>query len=489
MGLELRAAVTALRRAWSVTEARSLVDRSSAGFWLKGLAFALALVFAMAADFALASTLAPPTERAGEVESVRGVVVAQRPGERPRSLSPGTVLREGDQVQSGPASGAVLRLDDGTRLTLRPETSLVLRTWRYPAQASADLAPAPGNALVLDLLKGGLRAVTGLMTRSGPDAARIETPVAVIGIRGTDLSARLCEGTGDCLPARGAPASATGASPPASARVLLVEGRAEAVDLLDRRRPLLPGTSLYPGDRVATAAASHAVLAFRDESRLTLGPASTLRIDDYRYDAQAPQEGRMVLSVLGGTLRALTGLIARANPRQVSITTPTATLGIRGTGFDLACLGACAEGRRAPDESDWFRVCTWRGAVDLRPEGEERSEPVVEDQCAALAERGVQPLAGPLPVQGPRPDTVTVPGSLFSEGPVPDPPKGLLVSVNVGWVRLSSAAGERDLGNGEAALADADRIERVVNARWARDQTRAALGTWLSGSGLGAMCR
>ncbi len=443
--------------------------------------------------------------RAGEVESLRGVVVAQFPGEPPRSLARGDALREGDQLQSAPSSGAVLRLDDGSRLTLRPDTRLVLRTWRYQAQSPGE-EPAPDNRLVVDLLRGGLRAVAGLVTRSGPDAARIQTPVAAIGIRGTDLYARLCRGEGDCLPALASAGSASGAigatgapeaarratvsaAPPTSARVVSLEGRAEAIDALERRRRLLPGASLYPGDRIATAAASHLVLAFRDDARLTLGPASELRIDDYRYDEEAPQEGRMLLSVLRGTLRALTGLIARADPRHVTVTTPTATLGIRGTGFDLACLGACAQGRRAAAEEDWLRVCTWRGAVDLRPPDEAVSDPVVEDRCAALGSAGVQALATPLVLEGPRPDSVTVPASLFSRVPLPASLEGLLVYVEVGSVRLSGAAGERDLGNGEAGLASANQVERLADVGWAREQWQTGLGSLLGASGLSAMCR
>jgi len=440
--------------------------------------------------------------RAGEVESLRGVVVAQFPGEPPRSLARGDALREGDQLQSAPSSGAVLRLDDGSRLTLRPDTRLVLRTWRYQSQSPGE-EPAPDNRLVVDLLRGGLRAVAGLVTRSGPDAARIQTPVAAIGIRGTDLYARLCRGEGDCLPPQvgsgAAPGGAGGtsgarratvsAAPPTSARVVSLEGRAEAIDALERRRRLLPGASLYPGDRIATAAASHLVMAFRDDARLTLGPASELRIDDYRYDEEAPQEGRMLLSVMRGTLRALTGLIARADPRHVTVTTPTATLGIRGTGFDLACLGACAEGRRAPAEEDWLRVCTWRGAVDLRPPDEAVSEPVVEDRCAALGASGVQALATPLVLEGPRPDSVTVPASFFSRVPLPASLEGLLVYVEVGSVRLSGAAGERDLGNGEAGLANANQVERLADVGWAREQWQTGLGSLLGTSGLSAMCR
>ncbi len=444
--------------------------------------FAFFLCASPLAGLLLAPSAAQAQARAGEVEQVRGVVVAQFPGEPPRSLATGAPLREGEQLQSAPASSAVLRLDDGTRLTLRPDTRLVLRTWRYKAQAAGQ-EPVPDNALVVDLLRGGLRAVTGLVTRSGPDAARIQTQVGAIGIRGTDLHARLCQGEPDCVvPGRGPKGQggqgeragsrqgAPTAAPPTSARVLRLEGIADAIDLLDRRRRLVPGASVYPGDRVATGPGSHLVLAFRDGSRMTLGAASELRIDEYRYDAQSPQEGRMLMTVLRGTLRALTGLIARADPRHVTFNTPTATLGIRGTGFDLACLGDCVDGRRTPAEADWLRVCTWRGAVDMRPPDQEVADPVVEGDCAALGPGGVQALAGPLGVGGPRPDGLDVPASFFSQASLPDPFEGLLVFVDVGGVRLYGPGGYRDLGNGEGGYSTNTELERLDDTSGLRDQ-------------------
>ena len=79
----------------------------------------------------------------------------------------------------------------------------------------------------------------------------------------------------------------------------------------------------------------------------------------------ATEERARCLSLARGVLRALTGLIAGADPSHVGVTTPTATLGVRGTGFDMVCEGACgegADGTGGPD--DRLRVCTWRGAVD-----------------------------------------------------------------------------------------------------------------------------
>src|SRR5690606_19192386 len=65
------------------------------------------------------------------------------------------------------------------------------------AGASPNVAAEEeGNAL-FRLLKGGFRAVTGLIGKENRDNYRVRTPVATIGIRGTDFEARFCQG--DCF--------------------------------------------------------------------------------------------------------------------------------------------------------------------------------------------------------------------------------------------------------------------------------------------------
>lgn len=393
--------------------------------------------------------------RAGEVDALRGVVVAQAPGDPPRVLARGQPVHEGDRITVAPASGVVLRLDDGTRLTLRPDTELVLRAWRQGADGQ-------DGAGVLDLVRGGLRALTGAITRQSPDAARVHTPVATIGIRGTDFIARLC--AGDCRLDTPAPArAAQGVAPiAASARVVQVEGRAEALDEVERRRRLVPGSSLYPGDRIETAVASLAVLAFRDESRVTVGASSRMRLDEFRFDAAAPGQGRQRLSLARGTLRALTGLIARADPRNVGVATPTATLGVRGTGFDMVCTGACAEASgvlgatgaagEGDATDDRLRVCTWRGAVDVTPA--EGGEPVRvdTDACIAADRRTASRDAPPLRLDVPRPDTVPIPADLFTQAPLPAGAQGLVVHVVQGHLRITGEDTALDLGHGESAF-------------------------------------
>jgi hypothetical protein len=92
------------------------------------------------------------------------------------------------------------------------------------------------------------------------------------------------------------------------------------------------------------------VLGFRDDSRVTLNSGTRLALAQFSFDAAQPARGNMLLQLLSGGLRVATGLIAKAAPRQVLVKTSTATVGIRGTVFDLAC--GKAEASDNPPEAD-----------------------------------------------------------------------------------------------------------------------------------------
>src|SRR5947207_5814828 len=124
-------------------------------------------------------------QSAGEVEFARGVGFAQTAGQTPRTLGKGLELKEGDRLTTSDGGSAIIKLQDGTRMTVRPNSELVLQQYHFKENA-------PDNSMLMQLVRGGFRAVTGLISKSSPNAARIQTNTATIGIRGTDFDARLC---------------------------------------------------------------------------------------------------------------------------------------------------------------------------------------------------------------------------------------------------------------------------------------------------------
>lgn len=119
-------------------------------------------------------------QQAGVMKSVQGDVKALRADGRAQALKPGDAIHQIDRIQTGPNSGASLRLRDGTVLVLGPQSQLDLKQYQFNATTH------DGNIL-LSLLQGSLRMVSGLIAKKQPEAVRVDTKTATIGIRGTDF--------------------------------------------------------------------------------------------------------------------------------------------------------------------------------------------------------------------------------------------------------------------------------------------------------------
>ncbi|HOW58149.1 MAG TPA: FecR domain-containing protein [Candidatus Omnitrophota bacterium] len=90
------------------------------------------------------------------------------------------------------------------------------------------------------------------------------------------------------------------------------------------------GQSVFMGDEVKTDAQGNLQILFLDETVFTIGPNSTLVIDEFIYDPKT-QEGKVQASIAKGVFRYVSGKIAAKKPSNVTLKLPTATIGIRGT--------------------------------------------------------------------------------------------------------------------------------------------------------------
>ena len=112
-----------------------------------------------------------------------------------RALSKGGELFEGDRIVTGVNGRVQIRMGDGGLLALRPATEFLIEAFHYPQNQDDDFG-VQREASFFALLKGGFRSITGAVGKKDKEAYRVRTPVATIGIRGTDYDAMLC--AGDC---------------------------------------------------------------------------------------------------------------------------------------------------------------------------------------------------------------------------------------------------------------------------------------------------
>jgi hypothetical protein len=96
--------------------------------------------------------------------------------------------------------------------------------------------------------------------------------------------------------------------------------------------PAQVGSEVMAQDRIVTGANSSVGMALKDDTLLSAGSGSVLVLDRFAFNTTT-YEGSMSLRILKGTLRAITGLISHHSPGAMKFSTPTATLGIRGTDF------------------------------------------------------------------------------------------------------------------------------------------------------------
>lgn len=107
--------------------------------------------------------------------------------------------------------------------------------------------------------------------------------------------------------------------------------------------PARGGLDLRAGDVIRTAPGSSAQLWFQDGGMVAVREKSEFRIESYSYSKDArPASMSNVTTLVKGGARVMTGAIAKANPDAIKVNTRVATIGIRGTGFDLLdCIDQC----------------------------------------------------------------------------------------------------------------------------------------------------
>lgn len=119
---------------------------------------------------------------AGRVEFAIGGVTATTASGESKALSKGAEINSGDTIKT--TDGRVqVRFTDGGYMSLQPNTEFVVESYSYDGKQDGS------ERGFFRLVEGGLRAITGIVGRTNRPAYRVATPVATIGIRGSEYLA------------------------------------------------------------------------------------------------------------------------------------------------------------------------------------------------------------------------------------------------------------------------------------------------------------
>ena len=135
----------------------------------------------------LAAMLCAPAlaqeDSVGMVVASRGEVIAMSNGGS-RLLKQGEFIHVSDEIITSNRSFAVLQFEDGAKVTVRPDSTMIIESYLYNGDSDDEAT--------LSLVEGGLRVITGAMAKSNPENYKVRTPVALMGVRGTEVSIMLC---------------------------------------------------------------------------------------------------------------------------------------------------------------------------------------------------------------------------------------------------------------------------------------------------------
>ena len=122
---------------------------------------------------------------AGRIKIATGSVFIVR-GDALLPAKVGDAVRESDRLRTGADGALGITLKDDTRVSLGPSSEVRLESFLFN--------PSTGRmGLALKFIRGITAYVSGRIAKLAPDAIRLETPAAIVGVRGTTLTIRVAE--------------------------------------------------------------------------------------------------------------------------------------------------------------------------------------------------------------------------------------------------------------------------------------------------------
>jgi hypothetical protein len=141
------------------------------------------------------SSLSFAETEVGRVTHLSGPLFAKKADGTMRVLSTNSAVEQGDTLVTEKKTYARIKFTDNSEIIMRPGTQLKVSEYNF------DQAKPKEDKVIMNLIKGGMRAITGLIGKRGElDSYKLMTVTAVAGIRGTIYECRICEDNCGSIP-------------------------------------------------------------------------------------------------------------------------------------------------------------------------------------------------------------------------------------------------------------------------------------------------
>src|SRR5687768_8540331 len=187
-------------------------------------------------------------------------------------------------------------------------------------------------------------------------------------------------------------------APQAAGRFVSVTGEVEVVGRDGARRNAERGGDIREGDTIVTGASALAQARMSDGGLISVRADSEFKLEQFGYKGKDDRNASFVVSILKGGFRTITGLIAQVNRGGYRISTPAATIGVRGTHFEVVHVLPQIASQQVP-AGTYNRV--FEGITTVQNPGGALLQ-VVREQTAFASLQGGAPtlVAPPAPIFG-----------------------------------------------------------------------------------------
>ena len=217
-----------------------------------------------------------------------------------------------------------------------------------PVADTLVLQASPGTSLVVPgdawLLKADFTPQGSDLLLTGPDGSRVlirdffslDSPPDLMtdagGVISAELATKLAGPTapGQFALLENGPFAELAQAAESIGRVEATDGLVEAIRIDGTKVSLAKGDDIFQGDTLVTAKGAAIGITFVDDTTFSLGEEGRMVIDEMVFDA-GTQEGQFSANLVQGVFSFVSGQIAKTGVDAMTVTTPVATIGIRGT--------------------------------------------------------------------------------------------------------------------------------------------------------------